>query len=106
MVRNVSAALDAAGISFAVIGEIAVAGWVATGGEDAVRATKDVDLLVRPGDMAAIDAAVEPLHLHVDKAGGIPVLLDRDDPKRSARVHLSYANEEAPLARFCARLPA
>lgn len=94
LVRNVSAALDAAGIPYAVIGGNAVAAWVATVDEDAVRATKDVDLLVRRSDMAAIAAAVEPLNLYADEAGGIPVLLDRDRPKPSAGVHLIYADEK------------
>ena len=40
-------ALDAAGIEYAIIGGNAVAAWVSTVDPDAVRSTKDVDVLLR-----------------------------------------------------------
>ena len=47
-------ALDAAGIPYAVAGGNAIAEWVGRVDEDAVRTTRDVDLLVRRSDLPAI----------------------------------------------------
>jgi hypothetical protein len=54
-----TSALNAAKIPYAVVGGNAVASWVATVDEGAVRNTRDVDLLVRRSDLAAIKAALE-----------------------------------------------
>src|SRR5438067_11234005 len=54
-----TAALNQAGIPYAVVGGNAVASWVATVDEGAVRNTRDVDLLIRRGDLPAITAALE-----------------------------------------------
>jgi hypothetical protein len=54
-----TAALNSAGIPYAVVGGHAVASWVTTVDEGAVRNTRDVDLLVRREDLAVISAALE-----------------------------------------------
>src|SRR3954462_3209328 len=46
-----TAALNQAGVPYAVVGGNAVASWVATVDEGAVRNTRDVDLLVRRSDL-------------------------------------------------------
>lgn len=48
--------LNAGGLDYAIIGDGAVAAWVASVDESAVRATKDVDLLIR---LEEIEAAGE-----------------------------------------------
>src|SRR5262249_6362549 len=57
--RRATKALDAASIPYAVIGGNAVAEWVARIDDDAVRNTKDVDLLVRRADFIAVRNALE-----------------------------------------------
>src|SRR5882724_5731249 len=57
--RRATRALDAAGVPYAVAGGNAVAEWVARIDEDAVRNTKDVDLLVRRADFPAVKATLE-----------------------------------------------
>src|SRR3954470_23956856 len=52
-------ALNEAGIPYAVVGGNAVASWVATVDEGAVRNTRDVDLLVRRNDLLAITDALQ-----------------------------------------------
>lgn len=52
--RKVTAALDAAGIRYAVIGGNAVAVWVAKADPSATRTTKNVDLLVDREDLDRI----------------------------------------------------
>src|ERR1700730_5254748 len=52
--RRATKALDGAGVPYAVVGGNAVAEWVARIDDEAVRNTRDVDLLVRrPGFAAA-----------------------------------------------------
>src|SRR5215469_11316881 len=54
-----TAALNQAGVSYAVVGGNAVASWVATIDEGAVRTTREIDLLVRRSDLPVITAALE-----------------------------------------------
>ena len=57
--RRATRALDGAGVPYAVVGGNAVAEWVARVDDEAVRNTRDVDLLVRRTDFAATRAALE-----------------------------------------------
>src|SRR5436309_7085715 len=55
--RRAVAALETAGIPYALVGGNAVAAWVSRVDEAAVRNTQDVDILLRRSDLAlAIDA--------------------------------------------------
>ncbi|MBK9126993.1 MAG: nucleotidyltransferase family protein [Phycisphaerales bacterium] len=53
---RVTAALEAAGVPYAVVGGSAVAAWVASIVPAATRTTKDIDLLVRRADLDRITA--------------------------------------------------
>ena len=54
-----TSALNQAGVPYAVVGGNAVASWVATIDEGAVRNTRDIDLLVRRSDLPAITTTLE-----------------------------------------------
>jgi hypothetical protein len=54
-----TAALERAGIPYAVAGGNAVAAWVSRVDRAAVRNTQDVDILVRRADFYAVKAALE-----------------------------------------------
>ncbi len=54
-----TAALEKAGIPYAVAGGNAVAAWVARVDRAAVRNTQDVDILVRRSDLPAVQKALE-----------------------------------------------
>src|SRR5438093_13133410 len=56
--RRAVAALEAAGIPYAVAGGNAVAAWVSRVDEAAVRNTQDVDILLRRADLPAAIAAM------------------------------------------------
>jgi hypothetical protein len=56
--RRATGALDAAGVPYAVAGGNAVAEWVGRVDEDAVRNTRDVDILLRRADLPAAKAAL------------------------------------------------
>src|SRR5438105_1348743 len=73
-----TAALETAGVPYAVIGGNAVAAWVRRAGEGGERNTPNVDLLLRSPDLAPARAALEQagfLYRHVE---GRNVFLDND----------------------------
>ena len=57
--------LDEAGIPYAVVGGNAVAAWVSTIDESAVRFTQDVDILIRREDLPLVAKALEPGRFHL-----------------------------------------
>src|SRR4029079_18418972 len=72
-------ALNRAGIPYAVAGGNAVASWVATIDEGAVRNTRDVDLLVRRSDLPEVTAALEQAGFVAGELLG--VVMFRDGPE-------------------------
>ena len=93
LLRKVSKALDKARIPYAVIGGNAVAAWVATVDDGAVRATKDVDILIRREDLATATTALRPAGLMPAEVLGVVMFLDRRRPNPRTGVHLVFANE-------------
>ena len=91
--RRVASALDAAGVSYAVVGGNAVASWVARVDLSATRATKDVDLLVRRADLPAVTAALTSIGLTREDLRGLVLFVDPEEPSRKAGVHLVWAGE-------------
>lgn len=85
-----TAALNQAGVPYAVVGGNAVASWVATVDEGAVRNTRDVDLLVRRDDLPAVTAALEQAGFVRD---GV-MFRDGAEGKPSEAVHLLFAGEK------------
>jgi hypothetical protein len=88
------AALEAAGLPYAVVGGNAVAKWVATVDEGAVRNTRDVDILVRRADFPAVKAALEAAGFVYAELIGVDVFMDGTSGKPSDGVHLLYAAEK------------
>ena len=92
--RKAAAALDAAGIPYAVVGGNAVAAWVSRVDEAAVRNTQDVDVLLRRSDfVAAITALANAGFLH-RHAKGVDMFLDGPAAKARDAVHVVFANEK------------
>jgi hypothetical protein len=89
-----TAALNQAGIPYAVVGGNAVASWVATVDEGAVRNTRDVDLLVRRLDLPAITAALEQAGFVGDELLDVVMFRDGPEGKPSEAVHLLFAGEK------------
>jgi len=89
-----TAALEKAGVPYAMAGGNAVAAWVSRVDRAAVRNTQDVDILVRRSDLPAVTAALEA-------AGFVPatvmdVVCFLDGPTGSTRdaIHLLFAGEK------------
>ena len=86
-------ALERHGVPYAVIGGHAVAVWVARVDEDAVRNTVDVDILLRREDLARATAALAEVGFDPAEVSGVPVFVERADPRVKRGVHVIFANE-------------
>src|SRR5262249_42137997 len=98
-----TAALNQIGVPYAVVGGNAVASWVATVDEGAVRNTRDIDILVRREDMPSITAAFDQDGLSRDEVVEVVVFRDGAAGKPSEAVHIIFSGEKA---RFDPLLPA
>ena len=92
--RRATRALDAAGVPYAVAGGNAVAEWVGRVDEDAVRTTRDVDLLVRRSDLPAARAALEAAGFVYHHILDIDTFIDGPQGKPSGGVHILFAGEK------------
>ena len=88
------AALSAAKVPYAVIGGNAVAAWVATKDEGAVRNTRDVDILLDPSDADAATEALAAVGFHRIKTMDVTMFLDGEDGKPSQAVHVIWAGQK------------
>ena len=88
-----TAALETAGIAYAVIGGNAVAAWVGRVDESAVRFTQDVDLLIRRSDFEAVKSALEPAGFRYRHSSSIDMFLDGPDAKARDAVHVIFSGE-------------
>lgn len=91
--RRTSAALSEAGIPFAVVGGNAVAAWVGSVDEAAIRNTRNVDIMVRREDFERVYTALTKAGLFHRRVAGIDLFLDEPDGKAADAVHLIYAGE-------------
>ena len=89
-----TAALDQAGVLYAVVGGNAVASWVASVDEAAVRNTQDVDILLRRLDLSAAQAALEGVGFVFRHVGGMDLFLDGANAKVRDAVHVVFAGEK------------
>ena len=87
-------ALDRARVPYAIIGGNAVASWVASVDEAAVRNTRDVDILLRREDLARASAALEAEGFVYRHVRGIDMFLDGPDTKARDAVHVLFAGEK------------
>jgi len=83
-----TAALNQAGVPYAVAGGNAVASWVATVDEGAVRNTRDID------DLPAVTAALEQAGFVRDEVLDVVMFRDGAEGKPSEAVHLLFAGEK------------
>src|SRR5438876_1584148 len=89
-----AAALDRAGVPYAVVDGNAVAAWVAKVDEAAVRNTQDVDILLRRSELPAAIAALEGAGFVYRHAAGIDMFLDGPNAKARDAVHVVFAGEK------------
>jgi hypothetical protein len=91
---RVARTLDAAGIRYAIIGGNAVAAWVATVDEAAVRNTRNVDIVINRDDLAAATAAMEAAGFRMRQSMGVTMFLDGPEGKFRDAVDVIFAGEK------------
>lgn len=89
-----AAALEKAGISYAVIGGNAVAAWVATVAESAVRNTQDVDILLDRAEFEKAKRAMEEAGFVYQNVFGVDLFLDGPDAHPRDAVHVVFGREK------------
>ena len=92
---RVAAALEKAGVPYAVAGGNAVAAWVATVDEMAVRNTRDVDVLLNRPDLERAKLALEAAGFVFEHAVGVDLFPDGASAKARDAVHVVFAGEKA-----------
>src|SRR5678815_2260815 len=83
-----AAALETAGIPYAVIGGNAVAAWVTRIDEAAVRYTQDVDILLRSADLEPAKLAMANAGFTYRHVKSIDMFLDGPGAKARDAVHV------------------
>jgi hypothetical protein len=92
--RRATTALDGAGVPYAVVGGNAVAEWVARVDEDAVRNTRDVDLLIRRSDFDAARSALEATGFIYQRVLEVDMFIDGPQGRPSSGIHILFAGEK------------
>jgi len=88
------AALEGAGVPYALAGGNAVAAWVATVDEAAVRNTQDVDILLDRGDFQRAKEALAAAGFVYRHSAGLDMFLDGPGAKARDAVHVVFAAEK------------
>lgn len=88
-----TAALEAAGLPYAVAGGNAVALWVSRVDPGAVRNTSDVDLLVRRVDLEGVKAALAAAGFEYRHTSGLDIFLDGPAGRARDGIHLIFSGE-------------
>ncbi len=88
-----TAALLQASVPHVVIGGNAVAAWVARVDKEAVRNTKDVDLLVRRADFPRVVESLQAVGFVHHYVNGIELFLDGPDGSVRSAIHVVFAAE-------------
>ncbi len=87
-------ALHQAGIPHVVIGGHAVASWVSRVDKEAVRNTKDVDLLIRRDDFARVVEALQSIGFVHQNVTGVDLFLDGPEGSVRSAIHIVFAGEK------------
>ena len=88
-----SNALRTSGVNYAVVGDNAVAAWVAMVDRATVRNTQDVDILIRRADFDAAKRALETAGFVHRKAARMDMFLDNANASPRDAVHVIFAGE-------------
>jgi hypothetical protein len=89
-----AAALEGAGVAYAVAGGNAIALWVSRVDESAVRNTHEVDILLLREDFEAAKGALCQAGFVHRHSSGFEMFLDGPNAKARDAVHIVFANEK------------
>ena len=85
--------LEQAQIPYAVVGGNAVRIWVAQVDEAAVRATNDVDILIRPADLPRLIEAMRAAGFYYRQTAGIDMFVEEKNDSARNAVHIVLSGE-------------
>ena len=88
-----ASALQQAGVSYVVVGGNAVASWVARVDQEAVRNTKDVDVLVRRQDFDRVVTALQSVGFVHHNVAGVDMFLDGPEGSVRSAIHIVFSGE-------------
>jgi hypothetical protein len=91
---RITKALEEASVPYALVGGQAVALWVSTKDPEAVRTTKDVDILLRREDLPQARAAAQAVGLEYFEVIGVGMFLETADRNPRKAVRLLWAGEK------------
>jgi hypothetical protein len=91
---RIAGALERAGIRHAIVGGNAIAAWVARVDIEAVRNTKDVDILIRREDFEQVVQVAQSVGFIYQNVAGVDLFLDGPNGSVRSAVHIVYAREK------------
>jgi len=94
LAERVEKAFATAGLEYRIIGGLAAYLYVEEIEPDAGRLTKDIDIVVRRGDLPRIAQAVTPFGLEYRHVAGVDMLVQAGEPSARRAVHLVFAGEK------------
>ena len=86
-------ALEMSSIPYAVVGGNAVRIWVAQADKAAVRATNDVDILVRPGDLPRMKEAMRAEGFFHRETAGLDMFVENENESARHAVHVVLSGQ-------------
>jgi len=89
--------LEAAEIAYAVVGGNAVRIWVAQVDPSAVRATNDVNILIRPEDLDEARQAMESAGFHYRHTAGLDIFVEDENESARNGIHIVLAGQMVRL---------
>lgn len=92
--RRATSALRRAGITHVIVGDHAVASWVARVDREAVRNTRDVDLLIRRDDLPRVVEALGAVGFVHHEVSGVDLFLDGPEGSVRSAIHVLFASEK------------
>jgi hypothetical protein len=92
--QRITAVLNQGDVPYAIVGGQAVAAWVSTKDPDAVRVTKDVDILIDRSGLPLARAAALSLEYDYVEVLGVGMFLERSNPNPKRGIHLIWAGEK------------
>jgi hypothetical protein len=91
--RRTVGILERAAIPYAVVGGNAVRIWVAQVDPGAVRATNDVDILIRPSDLERVKLAMQEAGYHYRQSAGLDMFVEGENESARNAVHVVLSGE-------------
>jgi hypothetical protein len=98
--RRAAAALESAAVPYAVAGGNAVAAWVATIDDSAVRNTQDVEIVIHRKNMLAATKTLESAGFLYCQSAGVDMFLDGPSAKARDAVRIVFAGEKVSPEHF------